>query len=49
MALATAEAVMREHERLAFRNIEFALRNERAPGLAPRAALIRGRAAAHAL
>jgi GntR family transcriptional regulator of vanillate catabolism len=42
---ARAEALMREHARLAFRNLEFALRNKRTLGLVPGAALIRGRAA----
>lgn len=46
---ARAEALMREHARLAFRNLEFALRNKRTLGLVPGAALIRARAAAQAL
>jgi GntR family transcriptional regulator of vanillate catabolism len=41
---ARAEAIMREHARLALRNLEFALRNTRTLGLVPGAALIRGRA-----
>ena len=43
---ARAEAIMREHARLAIRNLEFALRNQRMRGLVPGSVLIRGRAAA---
>ena len=41
-----AEAIMREHARLAMRNLEFALRNQRTRHLVPGSALIRARAAA---
>jgi GntR family transcriptional regulator of vanillate catabolism len=43
---ARAEAIMREHARLAMRNLEFALRNQRTRHMVPGSALIRGRAAA---
>ena len=43
---ARAEAIMREHARLAIRNLEFALRNQRMRGLVPGSVLIRGRTAA---
>jgi GntR family transcriptional regulator of vanillate catabolism len=43
---ARAEAIMREHARLAVRNLEFALRNQRMRILVPGSVLIRGRAAA---
>lgn len=45
---ARAEAIMREHARLAIRNLEFALRNQRMRGLVPGSVLIRGRASAAA-
>jgi GntR family transcriptional regulator of vanillate catabolism len=40
---ARAEAIMREHARLAIRNLEYALRDQRTRGLVPGSALIRGR------
>jgi GntR family transcriptional regulator of vanillate catabolism len=46
---ARAEAIMREHARLAFRNLELALQNQRTRGLVPGSVLIRksqGRAGA---
>jgi GntR family transcriptional regulator of vanillate catabolism len=43
---ARAEAIMREHARLAIRNLEFALRNQRMRGLVPGSVLIRARTAA---
>ncbi len=43
-----AEAIMREHARLAIRNLEFALRNQRTRGLVPGSVLLRSRAAATA-
>jgi len=43
---ARAEAIMREHARLAIRNLEFALRNQRTRHMVPGSALIKGRAAA---
>jgi GntR family transcriptional regulator of vanillate catabolism len=43
---ARAEAIMREHARLAIRNLEYALRNKRTRGLVPGSVLIRNRAAA---
>lgn len=43
---ARAEAIMREHARLAIRNLEFALRNQRMRGLVPGSVLIKGRTAA---
>jgi GntR family transcriptional regulator of vanillate catabolism len=45
---ARAEAIMREHARLAMRNLECALRNQRTRGLVPGSVLIR-RAAATAM
>jgi GntR family transcriptional regulator of vanillate catabolism len=41
-----AEAIMREHARLAMRNLEFALRNQRTRQMVPGSVLIRSRAAA---
>ncbi|MBV8840402.1 MAG: GntR family transcriptional regulator [Alphaproteobacteria bacterium] len=41
-----AEAIMREHARLAMRNLEFALRNQRTRHMVPGSALIRSLAAA---
>jgi GntR family transcriptional regulator of vanillate catabolism len=43
---ARAEAIMREHARLAMRNLEFALRNQRTRHMVPGSALIRTRRAA---
>jgi GntR family transcriptional regulator of vanillate catabolism len=43
---ARAEAIMREHARLAMRNLEFALRNQRTRDLVPGSVLIRHRAGA---
>ena len=43
---ARAEAIMREHARLAMRNLEFALRNQRTRHMVPGSALIRSRAVA---
>jgi GntR family transcriptional regulator of vanillate catabolism len=43
-----AEAIMREHARLAMRNLEFALRDQRTRHMVPGAMLIRGRASAAA-
>jgi len=43
---ARAEAIMREHARLAMRNLEFALRNQRMRHMVPGSALIRSRAVA---
>lgn len=40
---ARAEAIMREHARLAIRNLEYAQRNQRTRDLVPGAALFRGR------
>ena len=42
---ARAESIMREHARLAFRNLELALRNQRTRGLVPGSVLIKGRPA----
>jgi len=42
---ARAEAIMREHARLAIRNLEFALRNQRTRGMVPGSVLLKGRAA----
>jgi GntR family transcriptional regulator, vanillate catabolism transcriptional regulator len=41
-----AEAIMREHARLAMRNLEFALRNQRTRQMVPGSVLIRSRAGA---
>jgi len=41
-----AEAIMREHARLAMRNLEFALRNQRTRHMVPGSVLIRSRAGA---
>ena len=46
---ARAEAIMREHARLAMRNLEFALRNQRTRHMVPGSALIRSRAGAAAM
>ncbi len=46
---ARAEAIMREHARLAVRNLEYALRDQRTRGLVPGSALIRGRIGAMAV
>lgn len=46
---ARAEAIMREHARLAIRNLEFAMRNQRTRGMVPGSVLIKGRAGATAL
>lgn len=43
---ARAEAIMREHARLAMRNLEFALRNQRTRHMVPGSVLIRSRAGA---
>jgi GntR family transcriptional regulator of vanillate catabolism len=43
-----AEAIMREHARLAMRNLEFALRSQRTRHMVPGSALIRSRAGATA-
>jgi GntR family transcriptional regulator, vanillate catabolism transcriptional regulator len=42
---ARAESIMREHARLAMRNLEFALRNQHTRGMVPGSVLIRARAA----
>jgi GntR family transcriptional regulator of vanillate catabolism len=43
---ARAEAIMREHARLAMRNLEFALRNQRTRHMVPGSVLIKARAGA---
>jgi GntR family transcriptional regulator of vanillate catabolism len=43
-----AEALMREHARLAMRNLEFALQNQRTRLMVPGSVLIRARAGAAA-
>ena len=44
-----AEAIMREHARLAMRNLEFALRNQRTRHMVPGSVLIKSRAGAAAM
>jgi GntR family transcriptional regulator of vanillate catabolism len=44
-----AEAIMREHARLAIRNLEFALRNQRTRHMVPGSVLIKGRSGAAAM
>ena len=46
---ARAEAIMREHARLAIRNLEFALRNQRTRHMVPGSVLIKGRSGAAAM